>query len=54
MESIEGFLAEQLATWEVPGCAVAAVQDGKVVLAGGWGRRDVKTDLPVTSSTLSM
>ena len=52
MESIEGFVAEQLSAWEVPGCAVAAVRDGKVVLAGGWGRRDVKMDLPVTSGTL--
>jgi len=52
MESIEGFVAEQLAAWEVPGCAVAAVRDGAVVLAGGWGWRDVKTDLPVTPGTL--
>ena len=27
MESIERFVPEQLAAWEVPGCAVAAVQD---------------------------
>jgi CubicO group peptidase (beta-lactamase class C family) len=52
MESIEGFIAEQLAAWEVPGCAIAAVKDGEVVLAGGWGRRDVETDLPVTPGTL--
>ena len=52
MESIEGFVVEQLAAWEVPGCAIAAVRDGDVVLAGGWGRRDVDTDLPVTSGTL--
>jgi CubicO group peptidase (beta-lactamase class C family) len=52
MESIEGFVVEQLAAWEVPGCAVAAVRDGAVVLAGGWGWRDVKTDLPVTPGTL--
>lgn len=52
MESIEGFVAEQLAACEVPGCAVAAVRDGAVVLAGGWGWRDVKTDLPVTPGTL--
>ena len=38
MESIEQFVTGQLAAWEVPGCAVAAVQEGKVVLAGGWGR----------------
>jgi CubicO group peptidase (beta-lactamase class C family) len=52
MESIERFVVEQLAAWEVPGCAVAAVRDGKVVLATGWGRRDLEADLPVTAGTL--
>jgi hypothetical protein len=35
MESIERFAVEQLAGWEVPGCAIAAVQDGRVVLSAG-------------------
>jgi CubicO group peptidase (beta-lactamase class C family) len=52
VESVERFVPEQLAAWEVPGCAVAAVRDGKVVLAAGWGRRDLETELPVTSDTL--
>jgi CubicO group peptidase (beta-lactamase class C family) len=52
MESIDRFVAEQLAAWEVPGCAVAAVQDGRVVLAAGWGQRDLDTKLPVTADTL--
>ena len=52
MESIGPFVTEQLAAWEVPGCAVAAVKDGKVVLAGGWGRRDQADGLPVTQDTL--
>jgi CubicO group peptidase (beta-lactamase class C family) len=52
MESIERFVIEQLAAWEVPGCAIAAVRDGDVVLAAGWGRRDLETGLPVTSDTL--
>jgi hypothetical protein len=30
-ESIDQFVLEQLAAWEVPGCAVAAVRDGEVV-----------------------
>jgi hypothetical protein len=42
MENIDRFIGEQLATWEVPGCAVAAVRDGEVVLAAGWGRRDLE------------
>jgi CubicO group peptidase (beta-lactamase class C family) len=52
VESIEPFVVGQLAAWEVPGCAVAAVRDGQVVLAGGWGRRDLDTGLPVTPDTL--
>lgn len=52
MQDIERFVIEQLAAWEVPGCAVAAVKDGRVVLTAGWGRRDVNADLPVTTQTL--
>jgi CubicO group peptidase (beta-lactamase class C family) len=52
MEGIERFVTEQLAAWEVPGCAAAAVRGGDVVLAAGWGRRDLRSDLPVTSDTL--
>jgi CubicO group peptidase (beta-lactamase class C family) len=52
MQDIGRFVIEQLAAWEVPGCAVAAVKDGQLVLTEGWGRRDVDTDLPVTAQTL--
>jgi len=52
MESTEPFVLEQLAAWQVPGCAIAAVQDGRIVLASGWGQRDLDTTLPVTSATL--
>jgi CubicO group peptidase (beta-lactamase class C family) len=52
MQGIEPFVVDQLAAWEVPGCAVAAVQDGQVVLAAGWGQRDLDTKLPVTADTL--
>ena len=52
MESLERFITEQLAAWEVPGCAVAAVRGGQVVLAGGWGLRDREAGLPVTKDTL--
>jgi CubicO group peptidase (beta-lactamase class C family) len=52
VESIESFVLEQLAAWEVPGCAVAVVRDGTVVLATGWGQRDLEAGLPVTPNTL--
>jgi CubicO group peptidase (beta-lactamase class C family) len=52
MDTIERFVTGQLAAWEVPGCAIAAVRDEDVVLAAGWGRRDLEADLPVTPDTL--
>jgi hypothetical protein len=52
MQSIERFVVDQLTAWEVLGCAVAAVQDGQVVLAAGWGQADLDTKLPVTGDTL--
>jgi CubicO group peptidase (beta-lactamase class C family) len=52
MESIEQFVMDQLAAWEVPGCAIAAVKNGEVVLATGWGQRDMESGLPVTKDTL--
>src|SRR5215470_5263346 len=52
MEDIEAFVTGQLASWEVPGCAVAAVSGGAVVLAAGFGHRDLAAGLPVTAETL--
>jgi CubicO group peptidase (beta-lactamase class C family) len=52
VENVERFVVEQLAAWEVPGCAVAAVRGGQVELAGGWGLRDREAGLPVTEDTL--
>jgi CubicO group peptidase (beta-lactamase class C family) len=52
VDSVERFVVEQLAAWEVPGCAVAVVRGGRVELAGGWGLRDREAGLPVTQDTL--
>lgn len=38
--------------FDVPGIAVAIVKDGKVVLAKGYGVRDVQSGAPVTADTL--
>jgi CubicO group peptidase (beta-lactamase class C family) len=46
------FMTKALADWKVPGVAVAVVKDGKVILAEGYGVRDVKNKLKVTSKTL--
>ena len=45
---VEGVMKE----WSIPGLAVGAVKDGKVVLAKGYGHRDVGKGLPVTEKTL--
>ena len=37
---------------KIPGCAVAIVKDDKVILAQGFGVRDVERKLPVTADTL--
>lgn len=52
MISFEGFVAEQLATWEVPGCAVAAIRNDDVVVNAGFGTRELGKDLPVSAKTL--
>jgi CubicO group peptidase (beta-lactamase class C family) len=52
VQSIDEFVTGQLAAWEVPGCAVAAVRDGDVDLAAGCGHRDQAAETPVTKDTL--
>src|SRR5688500_2617372 len=37
---------------KIPGCALAVVLDDKVVLARGFGLRDVEKNVPVTADTL--
>ena len=45
--------AEQsLDAFNIPGLAVVAVKDGEVVLAEGFGVRDIESQQPVTPTTL--
>jgi len=46
------YVTKAMAEWKVPGMAVAIVKDGKVVLAEGFGLRDVKNNLKVTPRTV--
>lgn len=46
------FVNRQLKTWNVPGCAVLIVKDGKVVLSKGFGYRDVENKKKVTPKTM--
>lgn len=46
------YVPQILETWKVPGLALAVVRDGKVVLAEGYGYRDLEKKVPVTAETL--
>jgi CubicO group peptidase (beta-lactamase class C family) len=54
-KSLVGFdswVNEAIHAWEVPGLAIAVVKNGEVILAEGYGLRDVDKKLPVTPQTL--
>lgn len=52
LDGLDAFVADAMKQWNVPGMAVAVVQDGKVTYAKGYGYRDVEKQLPVTTKTL--
>lgn len=45
-------MAQTMQAFKIPGAAVAVVKDGKVILAKGYGYRDVEHKLPVTVKTV--
>ena len=52
LTGLDEFVAAQMKAWNVPGVAVAVIKDGKVIHSKGYGYRDVKKQLPVTTKTL--
>ena len=38
--------------WEVPGLAIGIIKDGQVILAEGYGQKDIRKDSPVNSKTM--
>ena len=52
MGDLKGYIEESLKFWKVPGVAVAIVKDGKVVLAEGYGYKDLKNKKKMTADTL--
>ena len=52
LEGLDGYVEEVMREWHVPGLALGVVRDGKVLLARGYGLRDVEKKLPVTPRTL--
>jgi CubicO group peptidase (beta-lactamase class C family) len=49
---LDAEIRSTMAGWGVPGLAFAVVQDGKVVLARGYGTRELGRDLPVNEQTI--
>ncbi len=41
-----------ISDWQVPGCAVGIIKNGKLIYAKGFGYRDLENKLPVTPNTL--
>jgi len=52
LAGFDDFVTSVMAEWKVPGVAVAAFKNGKVVLAKGYGYRNIEEKLPVTDKTL--
>lgn len=53
-DSLDAYVARGLREWQVPGCAVAVVKDGKIVLAKGFGLRELGKPDRVDENTLFM
>ena len=54
-ESLNGFdefVRMVMEEFDIPGVAVAAIQDGEIVISKGWGYRNVEEQLPMTDETL--
>ncbi len=51
-ENFDGYVAQSVRDWRVPGLAIAVVKDNRVVFAKGYGVRQVGTSDLVTENTL--
>ncbi|MEQ7051190.1 serine hydrolase [Paenibacillaceae sp. P-4] len=52
LEGLHTLVKKQLEMWNVPGLALAIVKDGEIIMAEGFGYRDVERKLPVTPNTM--
>jgi len=52
LAGLDAFVTARMLDWKAPGVALAVVKDGRVLLARGYGYRDVEKKLPVTARTL--
>jgi CubicO group peptidase (beta-lactamase class C family) len=52
LDGFDAFMAKAMLDLKVPGAAVSIVQNGKILLAKGYGYRDTAKKLPITGKTL--
>src|SRR5205807_3520855 len=52
LATLDQFIPAQMQKWKVPGLAIAVVQHQQVIYSHGFGLRDVRRNLPVTTNTL--
>ncbi len=52
LSELRKFIADARVQWQVPGLAVGIIKDGQVILAEGYGFRDLERKLPVGENTL--
>ncbi len=52
LAAIDAYVQERMAAWDVPGLALVAIDDGRVVLQRGYGYADHEAGTPMTDTTL--
>jgi len=52
LDGFDSYVAQVMKDFKVPGVGVAVVQNGKIILAKGYGFRDAEKRLPITTKTL--
>jgi len=53
-DSLDLYVKNGLKKWNIPGAAIAVIQDGKIILTKGYGVRDMNSETPVDENTLFM
>src|SRR5690606_37786530 len=52
LQGLDSFVESSMATGRVPGLALVIVKDDRVIVARGYGTRDIDADLPVDVDTM--
>jgi CubicO group peptidase (beta-lactamase class C family) len=52
LDGLDQYITQSMQAWQIPGLALAVVKDGEVVIAKGYGVREIGRPEPVTAHTL--